>query len=140
MEQGSAPRPEFSANIDRELHALADAMTSPRGRECLVCYVYRMLDFGCGGEHRWVRRYRDARVPRATALLGRLMQQGGFCDCEMLFNVFAANPAFVHWDEFGGPVIEQKPECQGVRAGSARPCLLWVERRRYRSMGPCQPY
>lgn len=135
MEQGAAPRPEFNANLERELQTLTEDLTSPRSHECLVCYVYRMLDFGCDGEQRWVRRYQDVRAPRATALSERLMRQGGFCDCEVLLNVFAANPAFIRWDEFGDPVVERKPPCQGVRAGSAQPCLLWVERRRYRSMG-----
>jgi hypothetical protein len=36
-------------HIERELRHLSIAMTQPKPAECLHCYVYRMLEFGCAG-------------------------------------------------------------------------------------------
>jgi len=58
-------------HIERELRHLSIQITQPKPRECLHCYVYRMLEFGCTGL-RWAKRYRDLRAPRATALDRRL--------------------------------------------------------------------
>lgn len=56
----------YTAGMEQELRVLSVAITEPLPGECLVCYVVRMLDFGCKG-HRWLERYRDLRAPRATA-------------------------------------------------------------------------
>lgn len=94
-----------------EMHA---AMTAPHDRECLVCYLIRMLgEFGCDGSHRWVERWRADQAPRATALLDRLGRQGGFCDCEVVVNVYPHR-----LPEEGEPV----PACRGVARGSTKPC------------------
>ena len=53
------------------LRELASTLTEVREGECLLCYVYRMLEFGCTG-FRWAGRYRDVRAPRATGLERRL--------------------------------------------------------------------
>jgi len=123
---------------------LAAELVAPEGRECLACYVNRMLcEFGCDGTVRFALRYRDIRVPRATALARTLADGGGFCDCEVLMNVFS--PAARLWtpgrwveNEDGDEEYveaaepESIPPCSGVRAGSAKPCGSWERVRRPR--------
>ena len=36
-------------HIERELRHLSVLITQPKPGECLHCYVYRMLEFGCTG-------------------------------------------------------------------------------------------
>jgi hypothetical protein len=36
-------------HIERELRHLSVLITQPKPGECLNCYVYRMLEFGCTG-------------------------------------------------------------------------------------------
>jgi hypothetical protein len=45
-------------HIERELRHLSVLITQPKPGECLNCYVYRMLEFGCTGL-RWAKRYRE---------------------------------------------------------------------------------
>jgi hypothetical protein len=71
--------------LERELKVTSIEIMTPRPAECLHCYVYRMLEFGCR-ELRWAVRYRDMRAPRATALHRRLMSKGAGCDCEIFMN------------------------------------------------------
>jgi hypothetical protein len=130
-------------NLEQELRDYQDAVTDPKLRECLCCYVNRMLELGgCDNTLRWAKRYRDLRVPTAVALERRLGDIGGFCDCELFLNGYDLHerlyivPPEVVVDEYGS--IEQEdphwpeplPECSGVRAGSARPCDNWVRLRR----------
>jgi hypothetical protein len=61
-------------HIERELRHLSVQITQPRAGECLHCYVYRMLEFGCTGP-RWAKRYRDLKAPRVTALDRRLCRR-----------------------------------------------------------------
>jgi hypothetical protein len=65
--------------------------TDPLARECLRCYLTRMLNSrGCDGTKTWATRWRDHRMPRAEGLLGQLADRGGCCcDCEMIFNAWA---------------------------------------------------
>jgi uncharacterized protein DUF2695 len=133
--------PESLVNdAEHELRLLASALTDPRAGECLLCYVYRMLEHGCTGL-RWAARYRDLRAPRATGLERRLGSMGGYCDCEIFMNGY--EPARELWtpsreydDEDGvthyveADWPEQLPECGGARAGSTKGCGLWVRRRR----------
>lgn len=128
------------SEAERELRSLSAALTEPREGECLLCYVYRMLEFGCTGL-RWSRRYRDERAPRATSLEHRLGQKGGYCDCEIFLNGYELAPE--HWlppeDAVGrgGTCVEDPssypdplPDCRGVRRGSTQGCALWVRLRR----------
>ncbi len=40
--------------VEAELIALAGLLTEPMERECLRCFLLRMLnEFGCDGTHRW---------------------------------------------------------------------------------------
>jgi len=72
---------------EADLITLSDTLTRPRPRECLLCFVDRMLQaFGCDQTLRWARRWRDLRLPRATGLEARLGRSGAFCDCEVFLN------------------------------------------------------
>jgi Protein of unknown function (DUF2695) len=106
--------------IEAELKALSSVLTEPDDRECLRCFLLRMIsEFGCDGTHRWTIRWRDQRAPLATSLLGRLEELGGCCDCEVLLNVFPQYPQ-------SGRVLP----CAGqLQPGSAVPCNLTVLRR-----------
>lgn len=122
------------------LRALAAELTDPRPGECLLCYVYRMLEHGCTGL-RWARLYRDLRAPRATALERRLGDRGGFCDCEIFLNGFDLRPEYLvperEYVDADGVVTSTDPmypslmpACLGARRGSTRPCGLWAARTR----------
>jgi hypothetical protein len=122
------------ADTEVQLSALASTLTDVRAGECLLCYVYRMLEFGCAG-FRWAGHYRDVRAPRATGLERRLGAIGGFCDCEIFMNAYEPIPAVCvpattadgDPDPWGLPEWPpQLPPCGGVRRGSTQPCSLWV--------------
>lgn len=136
MEQGSTGDSLFSAAVEGEFQALTEAMIMPRQNECLVCYVFRMLAYGCSGHH-WLRRFRDTRAPRATALESRVERLGGYCDCEMIMNAFHPSPSpWYFYDEEGRevgerPDGEEKPACAGVRSNSTRHCSLWVAKNEF---------
>lgn len=127
------------SGTEDELRDLSVELTRPREGECLLCYVHRMLEFGCTGL-RWATRYRDLRAPRATALERRLGDKGGFCDCEIFLNSYEL--ASAHWTrpaeyvEDGVTCIpdpsypDPMPSCRGVRRGSTQSCTLWVRYRR----------
>lgn len=123
------------------LRDLAASLTDPVEGECLQCYVFRMLAFGCTGS-RWTRHYRDLRAPNATALLRRLRSKSAGCDCGIFWNAFDLRSEFlVAPIEFApdGTALTCDPEysdpmpaCRRVRRGSTQPCALWLARYRYR--------
>ena len=82
---------QLVTTTENELRILSSALTDPHDGECLLCYVYRMLEHGCTGL-RWALHYRDLRAPRATALEARLGQKGGYCDCEIFMNAYEPAP------------------------------------------------
>jgi hypothetical protein len=83
----------FADAVEADLIALSGVLTEPAERECLRCFLLRMLnEFGCDGTHRWAIRWRELRAPRARGLLRRLADLGGCCDCEVLLNVFPDYP------------------------------------------------
>src|SRR4029453_12320819 len=84
-------------HIERELRHLSVELTQPKPRECLHCYVYRMLEFGCTGL-RWATRDRDVKAPRATALGERLMSKGAGCDCEIFMNGWSLRREYQGFD------------------------------------------
>ncbi len=96
---------------------LGEQWTAPLDRECLPCYLGRMLaDYGCDNTVRWARRWRDACAPRATALERHWARHGGACDCAIAIKVYPET--LLAGDD---PV----PPCSGVsRRGSTRPCAL----------------
>jgi hypothetical protein len=106
---------ETLTTAESYVERLHDAMTAPGDRECLACYLLRMLgEFGCDGSHRWVERWRADQAPRATSLLGRLGRQGGCCDCEVAMNVYPDR-----LPEDGTPPL---PCSLVTRRGSTKPC------------------
>ena len=105
---------DLAGAVERELVQLSLRLTEPGERECLRCFLMRMIrEFGCDGTHRWTIRWRDLRAPRARGLIRRLGRRGGCCcDCEVILNVFP-----------GYPEIDEAVPCAGIlRAGSAVPC------------------
>ena len=128
----------FVSQTESHLRLVSTVLTDPDGDECLLCYVWRMLDFGCTGL-RWATYYRDLRAPRATALERRLCQKGGFCDCEIFLNAYELSPQYMvggeEYVENGATYIDNAnypdpmPRCRGVRRGSTQGCALWVRVR-----------
>jgi len=54
--------------VETELAELSQRLTEPGERECLRCYLLRMIsEFGCDGTHRWTVRWRDLRAPGRAA-------------------------------------------------------------------------
>ncbi len=71
-------------------------VAGPRGAECLPCYLQRVVStYGCHGTlqwtHRWQGHQRTRRV-RTGGLTQGLRDRGGFCDCEVLMNVYDVDP------------------------------------------------
>lgn len=119
MEQYPAKELEDALNTVKKL--------LPWRHECLACYVFRMLDHGCDGL-KWSRTYRDLRAPRATAMERKFPELGGYCDCEVMANVFRANDALWARDEDGEVDETRTPQCHSVRLGTIQPCELWLMR------------
>jgi hypothetical protein len=102
--------------VEAQLVELSQHLTWPGERECLRCFLIRMIrEFGCDGTHRWTVRWRDLRAPRARGLVGRLRQRGGCCcDCEVVRDF---HPDYRQADM-------ARPCAGTLRAGSAVPCDL----------------
>jgi hypothetical protein len=111
---------DIAAAVEAELVQLSCQLTEPGERECLRCYLLRMLaEFGCDCTHRWTILWREQRAPQAAELIRRLQELGGFCDCEVILNVF---PDYL-------PVDGLLPCAGQPRAGSAMPCAIRSLRR-----------
>src|SRR5260221_11960945 len=80
--------------VEAELAELSQRLTAPGERECLRCYLLRMIsEFGCDGSHRWTVRWRDLRAPRARGLVRRMQRRGGRCrGCGRVFKFFSRYP------------------------------------------------
>lgn len=139
---GAVPVPERVVQDAEQVIAEAGVdLLEPKERECLLCYVQRMLlAFGCGGL-RFATHYRDVRAPRATGLERRLGQLGGLCDCEIFLNAYDLRSAYctseglkdldgVGYGDRETSWPDPLPSCLGVRAGSTQPCGLWYRRWR----------
>ena len=137
------PTPDAPDAAEEFLVGLSEALTAPGPGECVLCFAARMVsEFGCDTTMRWVRRWRDLRVQRATGLVRRLNARGGFCDCEIFLNGITYAPHLlvrslppdpdededVHEDEGRWP--NPRPRCGGVRSGSTKGCTHWVRHRR----------
>ena len=92
---------------------LDPATTAPHEQECLPCYLNRMLaTHSCDNHLRWAERWRQRH--KTPALFQWLRSNGGYCDCEVLFNVYRN----VLPDE-----DEPLKECAGIRRpGSTQAC------------------
>ena len=82
----STSEPSASCSITSRIVA------RPRGDECLMCYLLRVVEaFGCDTTLRWSKRWiRHQRTVhrRVGRLSSELRRRGGFCDCEVLMNVY----------------------------------------------------
>lgn len=138
------PAQPVVAEAERIVAEAAHSLLHIRHRECLFCYVWRMLPvLHCMGL-RLSRHYRDERAPSAVALEKRLGQKGAFCDCEIFLNGWTLAERVVipgqwHIDpETGEDFFQDEswpdplPDCTGVRAGSTQPCDVWQPQRRRR--------
>lgn len=120
------PLEQFPAQeLDDALKVVRTLLPWPR--ECLACYVLRMLEHGCNGL-KWSKAYRDLRAPRATALERKFPELGGTCDCEVMANVFRPNAELWEHNEAGEIDEANIPHCLAVRLGSIQPCGLWLMR------------
>ena len=98
---------------------LFDLWVEPQQRECLPCYVTRMLtDFGCDGTMRWTRRWRALRTPEVTALDRTFRRHRTRCDCGVPAALGTRGAGSHHTPRASDP----PPPCAGVRRGSTRPC------------------
>lgn len=101
-------------------------LPQPADHECLACFLHRAIcAVGCDCTHRLLTSYRDACVPRATALARKMQLLGGYCDCEVLANALRpiTREAEQAW-EADAPLV-----CKGVRRGTIQPCTNWLLRR-----------
>jgi Protein of unknown function (DUF2695) len=115
--------------LEVELIALSESLTTPTKGECLFCFVFRMLtSHGCNCKLRWAARWRDLRAPRATALERRLGSRGGYCDCEIFMNGWTASPTITTYDIETDDQVwpNPMPMCQGASPRSTQPCSLWA--------------
>lgn len=119
-----------ATDVEHYLLALSHVMTQPYARECLGCFVARMLDeFGCDNTLRWAMRYRDLRVPRATRLESRLGDIGAFCDCEIFLNGYRRDPDRASSD-LVAIELQGRPMCLAVASSSSQLCSGWSRRSR----------
>lgn len=62
---------------------------TPDSDECLVCFLERSLDVvGCDGTLALSEQWRLSRPDPIDWLHRWLENRGGYCDCEVLLNVF----------------------------------------------------
>ncbi|PZS25597.1 MAG: hypothetical protein DLM59_19925 [Pseudonocardiales bacterium] len=78
---------------EQHVREVAEQITAPREGECLLCYACRQVrDFGCDGTLRWGTRWHGAQHRRPRSFVKRLQRQGGYCDCQVLMDVFRHYP------------------------------------------------
>jgi hypothetical protein len=80
------------AAAEEHLRACQLADQRPRPDDCLPCYLHRALrGTGCDGKlsltHEW-QGHQRVRRRRTGGLTAYLKSRGGFCDCEVLMNVY----------------------------------------------------
>lgn len=119
---------EISVADEVEHYLQALHTVEPQERECLVCFLLRVLDdFGCDSSFTWARRFRDLRSPTATGLEKRFGTQLVLCDCLIVHKAHRPVRELlvrdVHTDELEWP--ERMPPCSGVRRTNTRSCANW---------------
>ena len=124
----------FDPGLEEFAAAMSERLAAPQPAECLPCFTARMLeDVGCNGTLHWAEVW-GARRPAAGGLLRRLQSRGGYCDCEVLGNVWRQAEDPLAFDEPAGDPLgaAERPACGGVGARSAESCPVWVPVRRGR--------
>ena len=77
---------------DLEMDELVTRDLGPAPDECLYCYLNRTLTHvACPNELEWTRRWCDAQRFDTSWVTWWLRDNGGYCDCEVLANVFRDN-------------------------------------------------
>lgn len=75
--------------LEAELQSLSEELTAPARRECLSCYLVRMLTaVSCNSSHRFTRRWARSRRRGTEDGLERWAAASGgcCCDCEVIIN------------------------------------------------------
>lgn len=109
------------------------ARDDPGERECLRCYIRRMLrSGGCDNTKKWTVRWRDRRVPGDEGLLSRLEERGGICcDCEVLLNVWEdPDDTDARWPAAPARTVRTRSPCARARRVPPRPGIPGRLRRR----------
>ncbi|MBK5306848.1 MAG: DUF2695 domain-containing protein [Frankiaceae bacterium] len=80
------------AAAEQHVKECLSAALLPRPTDCLACYLHRAVDrWGCDGKltltHEWQGHQRRMRR-RTGGLTAYLKSRGGYCDCEVLMNVY----------------------------------------------------
>lgn len=101
---------------------------APRGRECLICYVYRMWrEHGCGEGLSLVRLYRDSSSRVDATLEKRLDEAGVLTASDLVFTAHHPNPRY--WNPGGagyaGTADDGTPGCLLVVRGPTAAYHLW---------------
>jgi hypothetical protein len=74
---------------EQYLASLTPTEIDPQPHECLRCYVRRRVSRqGCDGTFRLVRHWLKFNRVVAAGVVDRLQADGGYCDCEVVLNVF----------------------------------------------------
>ena len=80
----------------------------PEPEECLFCYLERSVQsYGCRG-HQGVERWREAQPTRMSGLTTWLERHGGYCDCEVLMNVWDRGRRAPKYEPMFCPTAEQR--------------------------------
>jgi hypothetical protein len=103
----------------------------PGPDECVMCFIDRMTRaHGCSNQLTWVGVWGERQDPPERRLQRYFESYGGYCDCEVLANVF--------WRRELADAQEQQREwtdeddrravkpCAGLHPGSSHPCGHWV--------------
>lgn len=78
-----------SAETAAERDARADGVMSPHDRECLSCYLERMLGaYGCVGD-RFLRHWAAGHPGGVARVRAWARSEGGYCDCEVVLNALS---------------------------------------------------
>ena len=102
-------------------------LDEPGRRECLRCYLSRMLDsHSCDNSKRWTIRWRDRRASGDDDLMTELEARGGLCcDCEVVLNVWESDGAGYEADEDETRIVFQR--CLGTQPGEPLSlCTRWA--------------
>lgn len=125
---------EMGAWLEPVVEELPESLTRPGPGECVICYLWRMQDFGCRG-HEFTDLYAKLSGPGATGLKAHLRRMGAVCcECEVFSNAYQPAHLPRSWteetfeDEWEQRMAEtaDMPACLGVRRGSIHPCGLWI--------------
>jgi len=99
------------ARAERVVQLKLTRLTPPDAEECLPCYLFRVVgQHGCDNKLTWTHAWQGcvrARRYRTGGLTAWLRSHGGYCDCEVLMNVY---PNWLPEDAAEG-VLEDPPPC-----------------------------